>query len=168
MGLSDSIDERMQTSAAAEKVAELFQLNEFDKKALEVTVKFPKMTQSEIAETLNVSLHYYRNRITRPAFQRALSEYTKDIFTSVGELQLLAVKRLKLLVNDPDKDIALAAIRIAMAPMTNQHTLNVRNNNEGKVFEVSIGPNGQINKEFKNTMELLDGVIDVSPTPEAE
>lgn len=149
-------------------IALKFQLEEIDKKILDLRIKYPTLLNKEIADVLEVTEAYVNQRILKPAMQRAMAEHSKTFFDQLSDLQMLAVKRLKQLVNDQDKNIALAAIKIAMAPMTNQHTLNIRSNSNDKaMYEVRLGENGQILRGFKSTKELLEEAktIDVSSTP---
>lgn len=143
-----------------EPIGNKYSLDDLDKRIIELRTKYPQLQQKEMAETLSISLAHLNSRMLKPAFQRAMQEYNKDLFSLVGELQVQAVRRLKQLVNDPDKDIAIAAIKIAMAPMTNQHTVNI-NNQGDRVYEVRFGDNGQLVKGFKNTKEMLE-TIDVT------
>jgi hypothetical protein len=144
-----------------EPIGNKFSLDDLDKRIIDLKTKYPQLQHKELAETLSIDLNYLTTRMLRPAFQRAMQEYNKDLFSLVGELQIQAVRRLKQLVNDPDKDIAIAAIKIAMAPMTNQHTLNINNSQNDKVYEVRFGDSGQLIKGFKSTKELID-TIDVT------
>lgn len=151
-------------------IALKYRLDEMDKKILDLRLKYPSLDSKEIADILEVGEGAINARFMKPAMQRAMQEHSKTFFEQLGDLQMMAVKRLKQLVNDPDKDVAIAAIKIAMAPMINQHTLNINNNkNDRALYEVKLGENGQIMRGFKSTKELLaekeTDVIDVSPTP---
>lgn len=151
-----------------ESIADRYSLSDNDKRILELRFKFPGIENQEIAEALSLAKKYISERTLRPAMQRAMSEHAKTVYESAIDLQKIAIARLKKLVNDPDKQVALAAIRIAMAPMTNQHFVNVRNSNsqdEKAVYEVKLGENGQVLRGFKTTKELLEeNTIDVSTT----
>lgn len=148
-------------------IALKYRLDEMDKKILDLRIKYPSLDSREIADVLEVGEAAINSRFMKPAMQRAMQEHTKTFFEQLGDLQMMAVKRLKQLVNDSDKDIAIAAIKIAMAPMINQHTLNINNGKDRAVYEVKLGDNGQIMRGFKSTKELLEETktIDVSPTP---
>lgn len=151
----------------ARSIALKYRLDEMDKKILDLRIKYPTLDSREIADVLEVGEGLINSRFMKPAMQRAMQEHTKTFFEQLGDLQMMAVKRLKQLVNDSDKDIAIAAIKIAMAPMINQHTLNINNGKDRAVYEVKLGDNGQIMRGFKSTKELLEEtkIVDVSPTP---
>jgi hypothetical protein len=149
-------------------IALKYRLDEMDKKILDLRIKYPSLDSKEIADVLEVGEAAINSRFMKPAMQRAMQEHSKTFFEQLGDLQMMAVKRLKQLVNDSDKDVAIAAIKIAMAPMINQHTFNINNNkNDRAVYEVKLGENGQIMRGFKSTKELLEEtkIIDVSSTP---
>lgn len=149
-------------------IALKYRLDEMDKKILDLRIKYPSIESKDIADVLEVGEGVINSRFMKPAMQRAMAEHSKTFFEQLGDLQMMAVKRLKQLVNDSDKDVAIAAIKIAMAPMINQHTFNINNNkNDRAVYEVKLGENGQIMRGFKSTKELLEEAktIDVSSTP---
>lgn len=150
-----------------ESAALRFQLDEIDKKILDLRFKYPSLVSKDIADVLNVAESYVSNKLLKPAMQRAMQEHSKTFFDNLSDLQMLAVKRLKQLVNDQDKNIALSAIKIAMAPMINQHTVNVNNQGDKALYEVKLGENGQIIRGFKSTKDLLESetekIIDVTP-----
>ena len=158
----------MEDDQRTRSIALKYRLDEMDKKILDLRIKYPSLESKEIADVLEVGEGVINSRFMKPAMQRAMQEHSKTFFEQLGDLQMMAVKRLKQLVNDSDKDVAIAAIKIAMAPMINQHTLNINNNkNDRAVYEVKLGENGQIMRGFKSTKELLEEAktIDVSTTP---
>jgi predicted DNA-binding protein (UPF0251 family) len=131
------------------------ELDELDRKILKTLVDFPELTQEQIAIALGISKSNVYQRLTKPAFKRARADMVKDFIDLLKDAQSAAVRRLRSLVQDQDKNIALAAIRLAMAPYINSGVLSIKTQST-VVHSVRFGDGGQLIRETRDEPDEAD------------
>lgn len=126
-----------------------FELDELDRKLLKMIVEYPELTQESLALACNVSHSTVHSRLGKPAFKRARADMMKNFIELLTDAQTAACRRLRQLVQDADKSIALAAIRLAMAPYVNSGILSIKTQST-VVHAVRFGDGGQLIRETRD------------------
>jgi hypothetical protein len=102
------------------KAVERFELDDIDQKILKLKVQYPDMKKKDIADYLKMHPTTIGIRMKKPAYLKALSEFNKTTGEWILDLGRHMFRRLKTLINDPDKSVALQALKIA-APLVMNH-----------------------------------------------
>lgn len=128
--------------------AEDFVLDEIDRKIIKFYMDYPTATQNDACAALGVTRSNLCDRKKKPAYMRAMADMTKDFIDLLKETQSASARRLRELVRDPDKSVALAAIKMAMAPYLNS-SLMVPKTDQVIVHTVQFGEGGAMYRETK-------------------
>lgn len=126
--------------------AESFVMEPVDKEILKLMIEFPLITVQEIAETLRLPLEDVARRRRSKVVKARYAELTASTDEHLKIAARKAAMRLASLVQDPDKQVALAAIKIALAPYINRADINV-NMKSAIVFKSTVTPDGNLIQE---------------------
>lgn len=126
--------------------AERFVMEPLDKEILKLMIEFPLITVSEIAATLRVPIEDVARRRKSKLIKTRYAELTASTEEHLKIAARKAAMRLATLVQDADKQIALAAIKIALAPYINRADINV-NMKSAIVFKSTVTPDGNLIQE---------------------
>jgi len=147
-----------------EDVGKKYELDPIDHLLLKHLINFPNSTNEELGEVVGLSPHPVRRRRLKPAFVKAYRELTASTREHLAEAARRAAIRLKKLIEDDDKDIALQAMKMALANhLRTQVDVNVQ---PRLVYKTTIGLDGallqevieeEIQKTFLNpTAQVID------------
>lgn len=149
-------------------IADKYELDDNDRFIMKHIIQFPKITNRELGAMLGMHLTGIHARRKKPAFIKAY----KDLQDSAGDLLVRAARdaarRLIALVNDPDKNVALKAIRMALTPYLGpQNEMNI-SVPILKVYDTTVKPDGTlfqqvIEAEAMDALEKLRGGIKAPP-----
>ena len=122
-----------------------FEIDEKDRRILQILVDHPDMTNQAMSKLgINMSPATIGRRKAKPAFIKAY----KDLMSTTDDLMKRAAKmsarRLLQMIKDPDKKIALEAMKMALSPLMNKHSVEIK---EEIVFQTRIGTQGQLMQE---------------------
>lgn len=132
-----------------------YDIDEVDRQIMRLRIQYPLMPSHEIAEILNIKHHQIVTyRISRPGFQAAFAEVTASTEEHMRTAANLAARRLKKLVNDGDKQVALQAIKMALHQYLNKQELTVTAK-PAMVFRSTIAPDGSLIQEVYEEQKSL-------------
>jgi hypothetical protein len=144
----DSIGKRI--ADAANSAANEFDLDKLDERLIQLIVEYPAMPKTRIAKLCSITKQTLYNRMKKPSFKRALEDLQKNAGSLLSDVQTAAMRRLRRLIQSSDETIALNAVKLALAPVFNQSTVNV-NNLEERIYRVQFGEGGQM---FQETIDV--------------
>lgn len=121
-----------------------FELNGVDKQILQIIVDHPRLSNTAIGKMIGISESAIQRRRNKPAFLKAYSDLMATTDDLLKRAQKVAARRLIALIKDPDKKIALEATKMALSPLNNKHSLDVK---EEIIFQTRIGSQGQLMQE---------------------
>lgn len=102
-----------------------YSLDAVDEEILRYLLKFNGIKPSEVSKAIGHPHALVRRRMKKPSLRNALKDLQLPLAGLLEDCARQAARRMRQLVNDPDKKIATANIRIALGPYTNSATLNV-------------------------------------------
>lgn len=103
-----------------------YQLDDIDKKIIQLKRAFPRITAKEIAFQCGVSDQTVRYRCNKPAMKAAWEDLTRSTDDLLKEAAREAVRTILKHLKHKDPKVALTAAKMALAPYLNQHSLNVQ------------------------------------------
>ena len=121
-----------------------FELNGTDKQILQIIVDHPTLSNKAIGKMLGFSENTIQRRRKKPAFMKAYADLMATTDDLLKRAQKIAARRLIALIKDPDKKVALEATKLALSPLNNKHTVDVK---EEIIFQTRIGSQGQLMQE---------------------
>ena len=146
-----------------------FEIDEKDRRILQILVDHPDMSNQAMSKLgISMSPATIGRRRAKPAFIKAY----KDLMSTTDDLMKraakMAARRLLTMIKDPDKKIALEAMKMALSAQMNKHTVDIK---EEIIFQTRIGTQGQLmqevievdNKHISDTLpkaEVLDAEED--------
>ena len=125
-------------------VEDPYEIDQKDRRILQVLVDHPDITNAALAKIVGLGVNTIGKRRNKPAFKKAYSDLMATTDDLMKRAQKMAARRLLALIKDPDKKIALEASKMALAPMMNKHSLDIK---EEIVFQTRIGSQGQLMQE---------------------
>lgn len=132
-----------------------YNLDEIDRQIMKIKIQYPTITNQEIADIVGVDSQQVVNyRINRPGFQSAFAEVTATTEEHMRTAANQAARRLKRLVNDDDKQVALQAIKMALHQYLNKAELTVTAK-PAMVFRSTIAPDGSLIQEVYEEQKSL-------------
>lgn len=98
-----------------ENVGSPWELDSIDNLLLKHLIKYPAATNQSLGDLVGLGERAIRARRSKPEFERAFMELTASTQTHLKEAARRAASRLKRLVDDDDKDIAMQAMKLALS-----------------------------------------------------
>lgn len=143
------------TIEAEPSTANLLELNQTDRLLLKYLVTYPEMKSSKLAKILGMNEGYIRNRVKRPVFKFAMQKLMGTTDQLMSEAAKKAAYRLLELIDHPDPDIALRAIRIALTKYLNQ--ISDVTMDRILIYKSTIAPDGNLLQTIvKGEIETID------------
>lgn len=140
--------------------AESFVMEPVDKEILKLMIEFPLITVQEIAETLRLPLEDVARRRRSKIVKARYAELTASTDEHLKIAARKAAMRLAALVQDPDKQVALAAIKVALAPYVNSANINM-NVRQAVVFKSTVTPDGNLIQEvYEQQRAIMEAAKD--------
>ena len=121
-----------------------FEIDARDRGILQLLVDHPTMTSNEIGKALGISQPAISKRRNKPAFKKAYADLMSTTDELMARAQKMSARRLLTMIKDPDKKIALEAMKLALGPLSNKHDVNIK---EEIIFQTRIGTQGQLMQE---------------------
>jgi len=121
-----------------------FEIDARDRRILQLLVDHPEMTSREIGNQIGVSQPAISKRRNKPAFKKAYADLMSTTDELMARAQRMSARRLLTMIKDPDKKIALEAMKLALGPLSNKHPVDIK---EEIVFQTRIGSQGQLMQE---------------------
>ena len=146
------------TNNESSNITHLLELNETDRLLLKYFIAYPKFKATHLARILDLNESYVRNRVKRPPFKLALQKLQGTTDSLMHEAAKKAAYRLIELIDHPDPDIALRAIRIALAKYINQ--ISDATFDRILIFKSTIAPDGNLLQSIvRNELQTIDAEV---------
>jgi len=123
-----------------------FEIDPRDRRILQILVDHPDITSREIGNVIGISQAAVSKRRNKPAFKKAYADLMSTTDELMKRAQKMSARRLLTMIKDPDKKIALEAMKLALGPLANKHQVDIK---EEIVFQTRIGTQGQLMQEVK-------------------
>lgn len=136
-----------------QSIAQRYELDPIDLEILKYRVKDKHISIRELARVVEVTTLTIQRHLEKPAYKSAYEELTASTDTLLKKAAREAAIRLIDLIKKGDKDVALKACRVALAPYINQHTVTAP---PSVKFVTTVTPDGNLVQEVM-TMELSPG-----------
>jgi hypothetical protein len=117
-------------------------------------IQFPLISTEDIAATVNIPLDEARKRRAKKALRAKYAEITSSTEEHLRVAAKRAAYKLSQLVQHEDPDVALAAIKIALAPYINRAEVNV-NMKSAVIFKSTVSPDGSLIQEVYEEQRAL-------------
>lgn len=121
-----------------------FEIDEKDRRMLQVLVDHPDISNISMSKLVGMSPTTISRRKSKPAFVKAYRDLMATTDDLMKRAQKMAARRLLQFIKDPDKKIALEAMKMALSPLMNKHSLEIK---EEVIFQTRIGTQGQLMQE---------------------
>ena len=131
-----------------------YELDEIDKKIIQLCIKYPGINKSEIVRVIGHPLtsNNIQNRLDKPAVKKAMSEQLMKIPELTTKAQELALKRIIQMIQGSNDKMALEAAKVVLFPLFTSNRLggpiNVTQSPERIVFQTRIGDGGEVQREM--------------------
>lgn len=142
-----------QKLSKADRVRALYRLDPLDNKICEIIYEHPTATYPEIAALTGATLKQVRWRLEKPAVRKRLNDMTQTKEQLISKAKEMGLRRLMALVMSKDEWVALQACKVLLHGELSQVPMKVPEGGVGVVYEVQIGPQGQVYQ----TMRALPG-----------
>lgn len=139
-----------------------YEMSQRDNEILKLVLKFPKITNKDIAEAIGMSAQYVSNCRAKPVFIRAYDEQVKGLGEVLSDGQRMAVAVCMKYMQDPDPRVALVAAKILLA-VNHGPAMQTNIQNLNYTHSVRFGSSGEIIKETQVNDVAEGDVIDVEP-----
>lgn len=123
-----------------------FQMDNVDRAIIGLMNQYPSITQTQIAEALGYSRTSITHRVNRTAFKQAMAEIQKGVAELLIDVQIKALKKIRLLLESSNDEVVLGAAKLALAPLAKAEQAGTVNHN--MVYAVQFGEGGQL---FRDT-----------------
>lgn len=110
--MDDQSNEVEEVNKRYYKIIEKYELNSIDQQILKMEVQYPNIKQKDIAAAVKLTPAAVSQRRKKPAYRKALAEFNRTTGEWILDLGRHMFRRLRTLINDKDKDVALQAIKI--------------------------------------------------------
>jgi len=125
-----------------------YELDNIDMALLRHLAKFPDTPHAHLAKLVGIQRSAVSKRMKKEAFKRAWDEVLADTKSVMQKNALMAAKRLAKLIQHDDDEIALNAIKVALAPWVQQQ-LAMANAapvimNTVKTYETTVSSDGSL------------------------
>jgi hypothetical protein len=137
---------KIRAARKVEDVGSKWDLDGIDSVILKHLVKYPSSSNQDLGDLVGLTERAIRARRAKPEFDRAYKELTATTEAHLKEAARRAASRLKRLVDDEDKDIALAAIKMALSPYINKAQIDMTVTPR-TVYRTSIQVDGSLLQE---------------------
>jgi hypothetical protein len=137
--------------------AERYNLDEIDKRIIQLKLKHPNISMRDLAQALDVTVNTIFTHCNKPGFVQAYEEVTATTEDLLKKAAREGALRLIQIIKTGDNDAAVKAIRMALAPYVNQHAV-----------DVSVKPAREFKTTFQPDGTLLQEVIDAELGPIVE
>ena len=134
----------MENSTNLTATTDPFEIDARDRRILQLLVDHPEMTNNELGKAIGIGTLSISRRRNKPAFKKAYADLMSTTDELMARAQKMAARRLLTMIKDPDKKIAMEAIKLALGPLTNKHQVDIK---EEIVFQTRIGTQGQLMQE---------------------
>lgn len=121
-----------------------FEIDARDRAILQLLVDHPESTNNEIGKAIGVSAPAISKRRNKPAFKKAYADLLSTTDELMARAQKMSARRLLTMIKDPDKKIALEAMKLALGPLLNKHSVDIT---KEIIFQTRIGTQGQLMQE---------------------
>jgi len=128
----------------ADRVRSLYRIDPLDSKICEIIYEHPVATYGEIAALVGCTLKQVRWRLQKPAVRKRLDDMRQSKEQLIERAKLVGIRRLTKLAMSADEWVALQACKILLHGELSQVPLKVPDGAAGVVYEVQIGPQGQV------------------------
>jgi hypothetical protein len=136
------------------EAVERYNLDPVDAQILKLMIQFPLISTEDIAATVNIPLEEARKRRAKKALRAKYAEITSSTEEHLRVAAKRAAYKLSQLVQHEDPDVALAAIKIALAPYINRAEVNV-NMKSAVIFKSTVSPDGSLIQEVYEEQRAL-------------
>ena len=136
------------------EAVERYNLDPVDAQILKLMIQFPLISTEDIAATVNIPLDEARKRRAKKALRAKYAEITSSTEEHLRVAAKRAAYKLSQLVQHEDPDVALAAIKIALAPYINRAEVNV-NMKSAVIFKSTVSPDGSLIQEVYEEQRAL-------------
>ncbi len=92
----------------------MIKIDQIDKALIQQMINFPNKKDKDLCISVGISKDEYTKRINSHDFKFALGEASKTYDQQLDDLKTTAIRKLKQLVNDDDKKIAIEAIKAVL------------------------------------------------------
>lgn len=127
-------------------IGSLYDLDHVDQALLRHLIKYPDARYIELIEISKLTENAIRARRNKPEFRRAWSEITATTAEHLKEAARRAAVRLKKLVDDDDKQVALKAVGMALGPYINKSQVDI-NMAPRLIFKTTVQADGGLLQE---------------------
>lgn len=123
-----------------------YELDNIDMALLRHLAKFPDTPHAHLAKLVGIQRSAVSKRMKKEAFKRAWDEVLADTKSVMQKNALMAAKRLAKLIQHDDDEIALNAIKVALAPWVQQQLTSVAPviMNTVKTYETTVSSDGSL------------------------
>lgn len=147
----------------ADRVRALYRLDPLDGKICEIIFEHPVATYPEIAALVGCTVAQVRWRLEKPAVRKRLNEMRQTKDELIEKAKLVGIRRLMQLVMSKDDWIALQACKVLLHGELSQTPLKVPDGGMGMIYEVQIGPQGQV---YQTMRAIAGGPADPTANPQ--
>jgi len=138
-----------QKLSKADRLREIYRCDPLDGKICEIIFEHPTATYPEIAALVGCTVKQVRWRLEKPAVRKRLNEMRATKDSLIERAKVLGIRRLMQLVVSKDEWIALQACKVLLHGELSQSPLKVPEGGMGMIYEVQIGPQGQVYQTMK-------------------
>ena len=146
----------------ADRVRELYRCDPLDSKLCEIIYEHPTVTYPELSALTGITVKQVRWRLEKPAVRKRLNDMHQSKADLIEKAKLIGIRRLMKLVVSEDEWVALQACKVLLHGELATTPLKVPEGGVGVVYEVQIGPQGQVYQ----TMRQLNAPADPSLNPQ--
>lgn len=137
------LDAREPTEEEIERAKMYYSLDDKDREILKLVLQYPEISDQDISAVLHMHRSTVRFRRLKPSFMAAYNDLMQSTRELLAEAAKAGARRLIQLVKCDDKQIAVQAIKIALAPYINQLQHNV-SAAPIRIFETSLTASGDL------------------------
>lgn len=158
------LDARQPTEEEIDQARTYYSLDDKDREILKLVLQFPEISDQDISGIVEMNRSTVRFRRLKPAFKAAYNDLMQSTRELLAEAAKAGARRLIQLVKSDDKQIAVQAIKIALAPYINQLQHNV-STAPIRIFETSLTATGDliqqvIEAEMTGIVKQIEGTDD--------
>ena len=145
-GLKETEFAKTAREAAKLKIKEDYDLTDMDRVILQYVIRYPDITNPELAALVNLDAKSVLRRRSKPSFKWAYQDVTQTASPVLAKAAVKAAKKLMEMLDDKDKKIVIEASKIVLSTHVKaEQDTPVKGR---QIFKTTVSPDGSLIQEI--------------------